>query len=106
MAHVLAQRQAQILDTLWQLLGRGGKLLYATCSVFSEENGLQVEQFLANAGAVGLQHAGPADDPPTGGVRTGPRHRLQRADAAPGHPPGVEGLSHVVHTQAHPHDVV
>lgn len=43
----MAQRQTQILDTLWQLLGRGGKLLYATCSVFSEENGRQVEQFLA-----------------------------------------------------------
>lgn len=43
----MAQRQAQILDTLWQLLGRGGKLLYATCSVFSEENGRQVEQFIA-----------------------------------------------------------
>jgi 16S rRNA (cytosine967-C5)-methyltransferase len=43
----MAQRQRAILDTLWQLLGRGGKLLYATCSVFGEENGLQVEQFLA-----------------------------------------------------------
>ena len=43
----MAQRQTQILDTLWQLLGRGGKLLYATCSVFSEENGQQVEQFIA-----------------------------------------------------------
>lgn len=42
----MAQRQSQILDTLWQLLGRGGKLLYATCSVFSEENGRQVEQFI------------------------------------------------------------
>ena len=43
----MAQRQTQILDTLWQLLGSGGKLLYATCSVFSEENGRQVEQFIA-----------------------------------------------------------
>lgn len=43
----MARRQAQILDTLWRLLRRGGKLLYATCSVFSEENGRQVEQFLA-----------------------------------------------------------
>ncbi|MEY4597309.1 MAG: rRNA ((967)-C(5))-methyltransferase RsmB [Pseudomonadota bacterium] len=43
----MGQRQTRILDTLWQLLNRGGKLLYATCSVFSEENGLQVEQFLA-----------------------------------------------------------
>jgi 16S rRNA (cytosine967-C5)-methyltransferase len=43
----MAQRQTEILGTLWQLLGRGGKLLYATCSVFSDENGRQVEQFLA-----------------------------------------------------------
>jgi 16S rRNA (cytosine967-C5)-methyltransferase len=43
----MAQRQTQILDTLWQLLGIGGKLLYATCSVFTDENGRQVEQFLA-----------------------------------------------------------
>ena len=43
----MARRQKAILDTLWQLLGRGGKLLYATCSVFGEENGRQVEQFLA-----------------------------------------------------------
>lgn len=41
----MAVRQARILDTLWQLLNRGGKLLYATCSVFTEENNSQVEQF-------------------------------------------------------------
>jgi hypothetical protein len=27
-----------MLETLWRMLGRGGKLLYATCSVFPEEN--------------------------------------------------------------------
>jgi 16S rRNA (cytosine967-C5)-methyltransferase len=41
-----AQRQVAILDALWQLLGRDGKLLYATCSVFQEENSLQVARFL------------------------------------------------------------
>ena len=44
---MLTKRQARILDTLWQLLRGGGKLLYATCSLFHEENGLQVERFLA-----------------------------------------------------------
>ena len=44
---VLAARQSRILDVLWQLLRRGGKLLYATCSIFAEENSQQVEQFLA-----------------------------------------------------------
>jgi 16S rRNA (cytosine967-C5)-methyltransferase len=41
-----AQAQRRMLDALWQLLAGGGKLLYATCSVFREENHLQVEQFL------------------------------------------------------------
>lgn len=41
-----AQAQRAMLDALWQLLGRDGKLLYATCSVFHEENHLQVEQFV------------------------------------------------------------
>jgi len=41
-----AARQGEILDTLWQTLAGGGKLLYATCSVFDEENTLRVENFL------------------------------------------------------------
>jgi 16S rRNA (cytosine967-C5)-methyltransferase len=39
-------QQREILDTMWQCLRSGGKLLYATCSVFSEENSQQVEAFL------------------------------------------------------------
>lgn len=38
--------QAAILDTLWPLLKPGGKLLYATCSVFPEENLGQIDAFL------------------------------------------------------------
>jgi 16S rRNA (cytosine967-C5)-methyltransferase len=41
-----AQRQCEILDALWQLLAVDGKLLYATCSVFHEENREQIEGFL------------------------------------------------------------
>ncbi len=33
-----ARTQARLLDALWQVLAPGGKLLYATCSVFPEEN--------------------------------------------------------------------
>lgn len=40
------QQQAQILPALWRLLARDGKLLYATCSIFRQENQLVVEEFL------------------------------------------------------------
>lgn len=42
-----AAQQANILRGLWPTLAKGGKLLYATCSVFHEENAAQVEKFLA-----------------------------------------------------------
>jgi 16S rRNA (cytosine967-C5)-methyltransferase len=38
--------QQKILNALWQTLARDGKLLYVTCSIFFEENKLQVEEFL------------------------------------------------------------
>jgi 16S rRNA (cytosine967-C5)-methyltransferase len=42
----LVATQSRILDALWRMLGRGGKLLYATCSVFPEENADRVAAFL------------------------------------------------------------
>jgi 16S rRNA (cytosine967-C5)-methyltransferase len=41
-----AREQTRLLDTLWHVLKQGGKLLYATCSVFAEENTGQIEAFL------------------------------------------------------------
>jgi 16S rRNA (cytosine967-C5)-methyltransferase len=41
-----ALTQGRMLEALWQLLARDGKLLYATCSVFHEENHLLVRRFL------------------------------------------------------------
>ena len=41
-----AHTQAALLDALWPLLKIGGKLLYATCSVFPEENSAQIDAFL------------------------------------------------------------
>ncbi|MCA1926196.1 MAG: 16S rRNA (cytosine(967)-C(5))-methyltransferase RsmB [Thiobacillus sp.] len=49
-----ARQQAAILDALWPLLAPGGTLLYATCSIFQEENHDQVAAFLA-------RHAGHAE---------------------------------------------
>lgn len=42
----LAQRQGQLLEALWPLLKVGGKLLYATCSLFRAENQQVVRTFL------------------------------------------------------------
>ena len=43
----LATLQGEILRGLWPLLKPGGTLLYATCSIFDEENSQVVRQFLA-----------------------------------------------------------
>ena len=41
-----AATQRTIVDALWRTLAPGGKMLYATCSVFGEENAGQVEAFI------------------------------------------------------------
>lgn len=51
-----AQTQTAILDALWPLLKPGGKLLYATCSVFPEENGAQIDAFLVRQPDAGRLH--------------------------------------------------
>ena len=51
-----AAAQARILDALWQVVQPGGKLLYATCSVFPAENGQQIERFLARRPQAGRCH--------------------------------------------------
>jgi 16S rRNA (cytosine967-C5)-methyltransferase len=45
----LALVQGRMLDALWQQLAPGGKLLYATCSVFPEENAQTIGSFLARS---------------------------------------------------------
>lgn len=42
----LARRQGELLEALWPLLRPGGKLLYATCSLFRAENRDVVTAFL------------------------------------------------------------
>jgi 16S rRNA (cytosine967-C5)-methyltransferase len=42
----LAATQARLLDALWPLLAPGGRLVYATCSIFAAEGQQQLEAFL------------------------------------------------------------
>jgi len=44
--NALAQVQLNILTNLWQMLSPGGRLVYATCSVFSQENERIIGRFL------------------------------------------------------------
>lgn len=43
----LVAQQARLLRALWPLLARGGRLVYATCSVLKDENERQIDAFLA-----------------------------------------------------------
>jgi 16S rRNA (cytosine967-C5)-methyltransferase len=45
----LAAIQNRMLDVLWRQLAPGGKLLYATCSVFPQENAQTMDSFLARS---------------------------------------------------------
>jgi 16S rRNA (cytosine967-C5)-methyltransferase len=42
-----AREQSRLLQALWPLLGRGGALLYSTCSVFNAENDDRIRAFIA-----------------------------------------------------------
>ena len=46
----LARIQAEMLQALWPLLAPGGRLLYATCSVFKAEGQHQIDAFLQRLG--------------------------------------------------------
>ncbi len=43
-----AAQQQRLLAALWPLLARGGRLLYVTCSVFTEENENRIGEFMAS----------------------------------------------------------
>ena len=68
----LARVQRELLDALWPLLAPGGRLVYATCSLFKAEGSEQVDAFLQRHAGDGasLDPASPgqllplADNPP------------------------------------------
>jgi len=47
----LAEGQAQMLEALWTVLAPGGRLLYATCSIFRDEGEHRIDAFLQRLGA-------------------------------------------------------
>ena len=52
--------QMAIVEALWPTLSAGGKMLYATCSVFAEENHRQVEAFVGRHADARFQPTLPA----------------------------------------------
>ncbi|MDD4617127.1 MAG: RsmB/NOP family class I SAM-dependent RNA methyltransferase [Alphaproteobacteria bacterium] len=44
----LLKTQAEILDSAARLVKKGGRLIYATCSLLGDENEKQIEKFLSN----------------------------------------------------------
>ena len=48
-----ARVQAELLEALWPLLAEGGRLLYATCSIFRREGQQQIDAFLQRHAAEG-----------------------------------------------------
>ena len=44
----IVQLQAEILRSAWSILKPGGKLVYATCSIFKDENENQIKKFLSS----------------------------------------------------------
>ena len=51
----LARLQAELLAALWPLLAPGGRLLYATCSLFKAEGQQQIDAFLQRQGEGGAR---------------------------------------------------
>jgi len=72
-----ARKQSRLLDALWRVLGSGGKMLYATCSLFPEENAEQIDAFLA-------RHADATLLPLSGNTRP-----EEPAEGKQSQPPGV-----------------
>ncbi|TDR80358.1 16S rRNA (cytosine(967)-C(5))-methyltransferase RsmB [Paludibacterium purpuratum] len=59
-----ARQQARMLDALWPLLAPSGKMLYATCSIYPEENSQQLLAFLqrrADAHCLGQEQLLPTE---------------------------------------------
>jgi 16S rRNA (cytosine967-C5)-methyltransferase len=81
----LVRLQAGMLDALWPLLAPGGRLLYATCSLFKAEGEQQIDAFLQR-------------QPPGGALRdpAAPGHLLPLPDNGP---PAEDGFFYALLTR-------
>lgn len=79
----LAATQARLLEALWTVLAPGGRLLYATCSVFRAEGQVQIDAFAA-------RHSDARRDPRLGHLLPG--NAGQVADFADNVPGGYDGF--------------
>jgi len=78
----LARLQRELLEALWPLLAPGGRLLYATCSIFHAEGQDQIDAFLQRVGP-GAARLDPAS----------PGHLLGLPDnGSAGAPPSTDGF--------------
>lgn len=82
----LARIQAELLSALWPLVKAGGRMVYATCSIFKAEGSQQIDAFLQRL-AQGAARLDPGS----------PGHLLPLADNAPaavsrGASPGEDGF--------------
>ncbi len=68
-----ARSQRKILAALWRVLAPGGKMLYCTCSLFPEENELQIAAFTQ-------QHADAQRLPLDGGMENGARQLIPQTE--------------------------
>jgi 16S rRNA (cytosine967-C5)-methyltransferase len=55
----LLATQARLIEGLWPLLARGGRLVYATCSLLADENSAQIVRLLAGHADAQLSTAAP-----------------------------------------------
>lgn len=62
-----ARQQMRLLEALWQCLGIGGRLLYATCSVFHAENDEIIGQFIEKTANARQIHISGISSPAAGG---------------------------------------
>jgi 16S rRNA (cytosine967-C5)-methyltransferase len=73
----LANEQSRLLEALWPLLKPGGRMLYATCSLFAAENTDQMTAFIARHPDAQLTksdklNAAPPNNAPSGQILPGP----------------------------------